>query len=224
MTKTQNRQTFERTLISNNKPYYVYVLRSILPIKGKYMVKIGKTERKADIRKKEIESNNPFPMKVVAVHHVSNQNAEALQIEDNIQGLFKDFKTRKDLPHHEWFTFNTIYFQNVVMPKIDNYVKVHCKVRELPKISQSMAAPVILTDPEYAYLAEKRIRLLKKGNLELWELAELQKVEMRIKASEKADREDGQIQLRIKQLKQKAYKEKKAKEQRAFHYLVYCLK
>ena len=172
MTKTQNRQTFERTLISNNKPYYVYVLRSILPIKGKYMVKIGKTERKADIRKKEIESNNPFPMKVVAVHHVSNQNAEALQIEDNIQGLFKDFKTRKDLPHHEWFTFNTIYFQNVVMPKIDNYVKVHCKVRELPKIPQSMAAPVILTDPEYAYLAEKRIRLLKKGNLELWELAE----------------------------------------------------
>ena len=224
MTKTQNRQTFERTLISNNKPYYVYVLRSILPIKGKYMVKIGKTERKADIRKKEIESNNPFPMKVVAVHHVSNQNAEALQIEDNIQGLFKDFKTRKDLPHHEWFTFNTIYFQNVVMPKIDNYVKVHCKVRELPKISQSMAAPVILTDPEYAYLAEKRIRLLKKGNLELWELAELQKVEMRIKASEKADRENGQIQLRIKQLKQKAYKEKRAKEQRAFHYLVYCLK
>ena len=110
------------------------------------------------------------------------------------------------------------------MPKIDNYVKVHCKVRELPKIPQSMAAPVILTDPEYAYLAEKRIKLLKKGNLELWELAELQKVEMRIKASEKADRENGQIQLRIKQLKQKAYKEKKAKEQRAFHYLVYCLK
>ena len=224
MTKTQNRQTFERTLISNNKPYYVYVLRSILPIKGKYTVKIGKTERKADLRKKEIEANNPFPMKVVAVHHVSNQNAEALQIEDNIQGLFKDFKPRKDLPHHEWFTFNTIYFQNVVMPQIDNYVKVHCKVRELPKISQSMAAPVILTDKEYAYLAEKRIKLQKKENLELWELAELQKVEMRIKASEKADREDGQIKLRIKQLKVKAYKEKKAKEQRAFHYLAYIMR
>ena len=224
MTKTQNRQTFERTLISNNKPYYVYVLRSILPIKGKYTVKIGKTERKADLRKKEIEANNPFPMKVVAVHHVSNQNAEALQIEDNIQGLFKDFKTRKDLPHHEWFTFNTIYFQNVVMPQIDNYVKVHCKVRELPKISQSMAAPVILTDKEYAYLAEKRIKLQKKENLELWELAELQKVEMRIKASEKADREDGQIKLRIKQLKVKAYKERKAKEQRAFHYLAYIMR
>ena len=224
MTKTQNRQTFERTLISNNKPYYVYVLRSILPIKGKYTVKIGKTERKADLRKKEIEANNPFPMKVVAVHHVSNQNAEALQIEDNIQGLFKDFKTRKDLPHHELFTFNTIYFQNVVMPQIDNYVKVHCKVRELPKISQSMAAPVILTDKEYAYLAEKRIKLQKKENLELWELAELQKVEMRIKASEKADREDGQIKLRIKQLKVKAYKEKKAKEQRAFHYLAYIMR
>ena len=69
MTKTQNRQTFEKTLLSNNKPYYVYVLRSILPIKGKYTVKIGKTERKADLRKKEIESNNPFPMKVVAEYH-----------------------------------------------------------------------------------------------------------------------------------------------------------
>jgi len=110
------------------------------------------------------------------------------------------------------------------MPQIDNYVKVHCKVRELPKISQSMAAPVILTDKEYAYLAEKRIKLQKKENLELWELAELQKVEMRIKASEKADREDGQIKLRIKQLKVKAYKEKKAKEQRAFHYLAYIMR
>ena len=68
MTKTQNRQTFEKTLLSNNKPYYVYVLRSIIPMKGKYTVKIGKTERKADLRKKEIESNNPFPMKLSLIH------------------------------------------------------------------------------------------------------------------------------------------------------------
>ena len=47
---------------------------------------------------------------------------------------------------------------------------------------------------------------------------------MRIKASEKADREHGQIKLRIKQLKVKAYKEKKAKEQRAFHYLAYIMR
>ena len=222
MSKT-NKEIFQRTLLANNKPYYVYVLRSLKPVNGKYTVKIGKTERPADLRKKEIESNNADPMKVVAVHHVSNQNAEALQIEDNIQRLFQQFKTRPDLPHHEWFRFNTIYFTNEVLSKIKNYVKIHCKVSALPKIPQVMAAPVVLSDPEYAYLAEKRIKLQKKENPALWELAELQVIQRRIKASELASREISQNKLRIKQEKQRAYRQKRELEKRAFHYLCYTM-
>ena len=222
MTKT-NKEIFQRTLLTNNKPYYVYVLRSLKPINGKYTVKIGKTERPADLRKKEIETNNADPMKVVAVHHVSNQNAEALQIEDNIQSLFQQFKTRPDLPHHEWFRFNTIYFTNEVLSKIKNYVKIHCKVSALPKIPQVMAAPIVLSDPEYAFLAEKRIKLQKKENLALWELAELQVIQRRIKASELASREIGQNKLRIKQEKQRVYRQKRELEKRAFHYLCYTM-
>ena len=218
-----NKEIFQRTLLTNNKPYYVYVLRSLKPINGKYTVKIGKTERPADLRKKEIESNNADPMKVVAVHHVSNQNAEALQIEDNIQSLFQQFKTRPDLPHHEWFRFNTIYFTNEVLSKIKNYVKIHCKVSALPKIPQVMAAPIVLSDPEYAFLAEKRIKLQKKENLALWELAELQVIQRRIKASELASREIGQNKLRIKQEKQRVYRQKRELEKRAFHYLCYTM-
>ena len=218
-----NKEIFQRTLLTNNKPYYVYVLRSLKAINGKYTVKIGKTGRKADLRKKEIEANNPFPMKVVAVHHVSNQNAEALQIEDNIQSLFQQFKTRPDLPHHEWFRFNTIYFTNEVLSKIKNYVKIHCKVSALPKIPQVMAAPVVLSDPEYAFLAEKRIKLQKKENPALWELAELQVIQRRIKASELASREISQNKLRIKQEKQRAYRQKRELEKRAFHYLCYTM-
>ena len=211
MSKT-NKEIFQRTLLANNKPYYVYVLRSLKPVNGKYTVKIGKTERPADLRKKEIETNNADPMKVVAVHHVSNQNAEALQIEDNIQRLFQQFKTRPDLPHHEWFRFNTIYFTNEVLSKIKNYVKIHCKVSALPKIPQVMAAPVVLSDPEYAYLAEKRIKLQKKENPALWELAELQVIQRRIKASELASREIRQNKLRIKQEKQRVYRQKRELE------------
>ena len=222
MSKT-NKEIFQRTLLANNKPYYVYVLRSLKPVNGKYTVKIGKTERPADLRKKEIESNNADPMKVVAVHHVSNQNAEALQIEDNIQRLFQQFKTRPDLPHHEWFRFNTIYFTNEVLSKIKNYVKIHCKVSALPKIPQVMAAPIVLSDPEYAFLAEKRIKLQKKENLALWELAELQVIQRRIKASELASREISQNKLRIKQEKQRAYRQKRELEKRAFHYLCYTM-
>ena len=222
MSKT-NKEIFQRTLLANNKPYYVYVLRSLKPVNGKYTVKIGKTERPADLRKKEIESNNADPMKVVAVHHVSNQNAEALQIEDNIQRLFQQFKTRPDLPHHEWFRFNTIYFTNEVLSKIKNYVKIHCKVSALPKIPQVMAAPVVLSDPEYAFLAEKRIKLQKKENPALWELAELQVIQRRIKASELASREIGQNKLRIKQEKQRVYRQKRELEKRAFHYLCYTM-
>ena len=222
MSKT-NKEIFQRTLLANNKPYYVYVLRSLKPVNGKYTVKIGKTERPADLRKKEIESNNADPMKVVAVHHVSNQNAEALQIEDNIQRLFQQFKTRPDLPHHEWFRFNTIYFTNEVLSKIKNYVKIHCKVSALPKIPQVMAAPVVLSDPEYAFLAEKRIKLQKKENPALWELAELQVIQRRIKASELASREISQNKLRIKQEKQRAYRQKRELEKRAFHYLCYTM-
>jgi len=222
MSKT-NKEIFQRTLLANNKPYYVYVLRSLKPVNGKYTVKIGKTERPADLRKKEIESNNADPMKVVAVHHVSNQNAEALQIEDNIQRLFQQFKTRPDLPHHEWFRFNTIYFTNEVLSKIKNYVKIHCKVSALPKIPQVMAAPIVLSDPEYAFLAEKRIKLQKKENLALWELAELQVIQRRIKASELASREIGQNKLRIKQEKQRVYRQKRELEKRAFHYLCYTM-
>ena len=218
-----NKEIFQRTLLTNNKPYYVYVLRSLKPINGKYTVKIGKTERPADLRKKEIETNNADPMKVVAVHHVSNQNAEALQIEDNIQSLFQQFKTRPDLPHHEWFRFNTIYFTNEVLSKIKNYVKIHCKVSALPKIPQVMAAPIVLSDPEYAFLAEKRIKLQKKENLALWELAELQVIQRRIKASELASREISQNKLRIKQEKQRAYRQKRELEKRAFHYLCYTM-
>ena len=222
MSKT-NKEIFQRTLLANNKPYYVYVLRSLKPVNGKYTVKIGKTERPADLRKKEIESNNADPMKVVAVHHVSNQNAEALQIEDNIQRLFQQFKTRPDLPHHEWFRFNTIYFTNEVLSKIKNYVKIHCKVSALPKIPQVMAAPVVLSDPEYAFLAEKRIKLQKKENPALWELAELQVIQRRIKASELASREISQNKLRIKQEKQRVYRQKRELEKRAFHYLCYTM-
>ena len=222
MSKT-NKEIFQRTLLANNKPYYVYVLRSLKPVNGKYTVKIGKTERPADLRKKEIESNNADPMKVVAVHHVSNQNAEALQIEDNIQRLFQQFKTRPDLPHHEWFRFNTIYFTNEVLSKIKNYVKIHCKVSALPKIPQVMAAPIVLSDPEYAFLAEKRIKLQKKENPALWELAELQVIQRRIKASELASREIGQNKLRIKQEKQRVYRQKRELEKRAFHYLCYTM-
>ena len=218
-----NKEIFQRTLLANNKPYYVYVLRSLKPVNGKYTVKIGKTERPADLRKKEIESNNADPMKVVAVHHVSNQNAEALQIEDNIQRLFQQFKTRPDLPHHEWFRFNTIYFTNEVLSKIKNYVKIHCKVSALPKIPQVMAAPIVLSDPEYAFLVEKRIKLQKKENLALWELAELQVIQRRIKASELASREIGQNKLRIKQEKQRVYRQKRELEKRAFHYLCYTM-
>ena len=222
MSKT-NKEIFQRTLLANNKPYYVYVLRSLKPVNGKYTVKIGKTERPADLRKKEIETNNADPMKVVAVHHVSNQNAEALQIEDNIQRLFQQFKTRPDLPHHEWFRFNTIYFTNEVLSKIKNYVKIHCKVSALPKIPQVMAAPVVLSDPEYAYLAEKRIKLQKKENPALWELAELQVIQRRIKASELASREIRQNKLRIKQEKQRAYRQRRELEKRAFHFLCYTM-
>ncbi len=110
------------------------------------------------------------------------------------------------------FKFNSIFLANVVVPQIKELVR-SLNVQEIPAASEKVATHEMTKD-EYMSL---KIQLAKLNN----KMSKGQELEFFEQALRK------QIVDRLflkKQQKIKAYKERKAKEQRAFHYLAYIMR
>ena len=206
------------TLTLNPVKQFVYIIETGRT-NGKVSVRIGKS-KDVEQRRKGIEMYCPNA-KVLHTFHVANDNPTALQVEKKIQRMFPVQRQGGDN-----FEFNSIYLANVVVPQIKELVR-GLNVQDIPAPSEKVATREM---SKQEYLALK-IELAKLNNkmsrgqeLEFFEQARRKDIVDRL--AEEANREKAVAKLKFikKQAKVKAYKERKAKEQRAFHYLAFLLR
>ena len=207
-----------QTLISNPVKQFVYIIETGRT-NGMVSVRIGKS-KDVEQRRKGIQMYCPNA-KVLHTFHVANDNQTALQVEKKIQRMFPVQKQGGDN-----FEFNSIFLANVVVPQIKELVR-SLNVQDIPAPSEKVATREM---SKQEYLALK-IELAKLNNkmsrgqeLEFFEQARRKDIVDRL--AEEANREKAVAKLKFikKQAKVKAYKERKAKEQRAFHYLAFLMR
>ena len=209
-----------QTLIANPVKHYVYIIRKQTTKNGKISCKIGYT-KDAEQRKKGLQTGNDYKLQIVKTFHVANDSATADRIEKQIQRMFKDFKMMG-----EWYHFNPVYLANVAIPQIMQFVKT-LNVQDIPTPSERVATRE-MSKEEYIALKIQLTKLnnkMSKGQeLEFFE--QVQRKQIVDALAEEANREKALSKLKHlkKQQKIRAYKEKRAKEQRAFHYLAYIMR
>ena len=206
------------TLTLNPVKQFVYIIETGRT-NGKVSVRIGKS-KDVEQRRKGIEMYCPNA-KVLHTFHVANDNQTALQVEKKIQRMFPVQKQGGDN-----FEFNSIFLANVVVPQIKELVR-GLNVQEIPAPSEKVATRE-MSKEEYIALKIQLTKLnnkMSKGQeLEFFEQAQRKQIVDAL--AEEANREKALSKLKHlkKQQKIKAYKERKAKEQRAFHYLAYIMR
>ena len=207
-----------QTLIPNPVKQFVYIIETGRA-NGKVSVRIGKS-KDVEQRRKMIAMYCPNA-KVLHTFHVANDNQTALQVEKRIQRMFPVQRQGGDN-----FEFNSIYLANVVVPQIKELVR-SLNVQEIPAPSEKVATRE-MSKEEYISLKIQLTKLnnkMSKGQeLEFFE--QVQRKQIVDALAEEANREKALSKLKHLKLQEKrrAYKEKKAKEQRAFHYLAYIMR
>ena len=206
------------TLTANPVKNYVYIIETGRK-NGNVNVRIGKSTD-VEQRRKGIKIYCPNA-KILHTFHVANDNQTALKIERKIHKMFSIQNVEGDN-----FEFNSIFLANVVVPQITQFVK-SLKVEEIPTPSERVATRQ-MSKQEYmalkVKLAQLNNKMSKEGELEFFE-RELRK-NIIDRLAEEANREKALSLLKftMKQAKRKTYLERKAKEQRAFHYLAFIMR
>ena len=206
------------TLTANPVKNYVYIIETGRK-NGNVNVRIGKSTD-VEQRRKGIKIYCPNA-KILHTFHVANDNQTALKIERKIHKMFSIQNVEGDN-----FEFNSIFLANVVVPQITQFVK-SLNVEEIPTPSERVATRQ-MSKQEYmalkVKLAQLNNKMSKEGELEFFERALRQNIIDRL--AEEANREKALSLLKftMKQAKRKAYLERKAKEQRAFHYLAFIMR
>tara|TARA_R100000353_G_scaffold1949_2_gene2895 strand:+ start:125 stop:751 length:627 start_codon:yes stop_codon:yes gene_type:complete len=207
-----------QTLISNPVKQFVYIIETGRT-NGMVSVRIGKS-KDVEQRRKGIQMYCPNA-KVLHTFHVANDNQTALQVEKKIQRMFPVQKQGGDN-----FEFNSIFLANVVVPQIKELVR-SLNVQDIPAPSEKIATRE-MSKQEYlalkVQLAKLNNKMSREGELEFFE-RELRK-NIIDRLAEEANRERALAKLKFLKLQEKrrAYQEKRAKEQRAFHYLAYIMR
>ena len=206
------------TLIANPVKQYVYIIQTGRK-NGDVSVRIGKS-KDVERRRKEIGMYCPNA-KVLHSFHVANDNLNAGRVEKQIQRMFPTQKQGGDN-----FKFNSIFLANVVVPQIKELVR-SLNVQDIPAPSEKVATRE-MSKEEYIALKIQLTKLnnkMSKGQeLEFFE--QVQRKQIVDALAEEANREKALSKLKHLKLQEKrrAYQEKRAKEQRAFHYLAYIMR
>ena len=207
-----------QTLIANPVKQFVYIIETGRT-NGKVSVRIGKS-KDVEQRRKGIEMYCPNA-KVLHTFHVANDNQTALQVEKKIQRMFPVQKQGGDN-----FEFNSIYLANVVVPQIKELVR-SLNVQDIPAPSEKVATRE-MSKEEYIALKIQLTKLnnkMSKGQeLEFFEQKLRKDIVDRLAHEANRERAVAHMKFIKKQAKLKAYKERKAKEQRAFHYLAFIMR
>ena len=206
------------TLTLNPVKQFVYIIQTGRK-NGDVSVRIGKS-KDVERRRKEIGMYCPNA-KVLHSFHVANDNLNAVRVEKQIQRMFPTQRQGGDN-----FKFNSIFLANVVVPQIKELVR-SLNVQDIPTPSEKVATRE-MSNEEYIAL---KIQLTKLNNkmsrgqeLEFFE--QVQRKQIVDALAEEANREKALSKLKHLKLQEKrrAYQEKRAKEQRAFHYLAYIMR
>ena len=206
------------TLTLNPVKQFVYIIQTGRK-NGDVSVRIGKS-KDVERRRKEIGMYCPNA-KVLHSFHVANDNLNAGRVEKQIQRMFPTQKEGGDN-----FKFNSIFLANVVVPQIKELVR-GLNVQDIPAPSEKVATRE-MSKEEYIALKIQLTKLnnkMSKGQeLEFFE--QVQRKQIVDALAEEANREKALSKLKHLKLQEKrrAYQEKRAKEQRAFHYLAYIMR
>jgi hypothetical protein len=206
------------TLIANPVKQYVYIIQTGRK-NGDVSVRIGKS-KDVERRTKEIGMYCPNA-KVLHSFHVANDNLNAVRVEKQIQRMFPTQRQGGDN-----FKFNSIFLANVVVPQIKELVR-SLNIQDIPAPSEKVATRE-MSKEEYIALKIQLTKLnnkMSKGQeLEFFE--QVQRKQIVDALAEEANREKALSKLKHLKLQEKrrAYQEKRAKEQRAFHYLAYIMR
>ena len=207
-----------QTLIANPVKQYVYIIETGRK-NGNVSVRIGKSND-VERRRKEIGMYCPNA-KILHTFHVANDNLNAGRVEKQIQRMFPTQRQGGDN-----FKFNSIFLANVVVPQIKELVR-SLNVQDIPAPSEKVATRE-MSKEEYIALKIQLTKLnnkMSKGQeLEFFE--QVQRKQIVDALAEEANREKALSKLKHLKIQEKrrAYKEKRAKEQRAFHYLAYIMR
>ena len=207
-----------QTLIANPVKQYVYIIETGRK-NGNISVRLGKS-KDVERRRKEIGMYCPNA-KVLHSFHVANDNLNAVRVEKQIQRMFPTQRQGGDN-----FKFNSIFLANVVVPQIKELVR-SLNVQDIPAPSEKVATRE-MSKEEYIALKIQLTKLnnkMSKGQeLEFFEQVQRKQIVDRL--AEEANREKALSKLKHLKLQEKrrAYQEKRAKEQRAFHYLAYIMR
>ena len=207
-----------QTLIANPVKQYVYIIQTGRK-NGDVSVRIGKS-KDVERRRKEIGMYCPNA-KILHTFHVANDNLNAGRVEKQIQRMFPTQRQGGDN-----FKFNSIFLANVVVPQIKELVR-SLNVQDIPAPSEKVATRE-MSKEEYIALKIQLTKLnnkMSKGQeLEFFE--QVQRKQIVDALAEEANREKALSKLKHLKLQEKrrAYQEKRAKEQRAFHYLAYIMR
>ena len=207
-----------QTLIANPVKQYVYIIETGRK-NGNVSVRIGKSND-VERRKKEIGMYTDYA-KILYRFHVANDNATALRIETQIQNKFPLQNVKGDN-----FKFNSIYLANVVVPQIKEFVR-SLKVQDIPAPIEGVATYEMTKDEWMALkiqLAKLNNKMSKGQELEFFEQKLRKDIVDRLAYEANREKSIAHMKFINKQKKVKAYKERKAKEQRAFHYLAYIMR
>ena len=207
-----------QTLIANPVKQYVYIIKTARK-NGDVSVRIGKS-KDVERRRKEIEMYCPNA-KTLHAFHVANDNLNAGRIEKQIQRMFPTQRQGGDN-----FKFNSIFLANVVVPQIQELVR-GLNVQDIPAPSEKVATHEMTKD-EYMslkiQLAKLNNKMSKGQELEFFEQKLRKDIVDRLAYEANREKSIAHMKFINKQQKVKAYKERKAKEQRAFHYLAYIMR
>tara|TARA_S200000501_G_C20616334_1_gene652562 strand:+ start:150 stop:776 length:627 start_codon:yes stop_codon:yes gene_type:complete len=207
-----------QTLIANPVKQYVYIIETGRK-NGNVSVRIGKS-KDVERRRKEIGMYCPNA-KILHSFHVANDNLNAGRVEKQIQRMFPTQRQGGDN-----FKFNSIFLANVVFPQIQELVR-GLNVQEIPAPSEKVATRE-MSKQEYMalkiQLAKLNNKMSKGQELEFFEQAQRKQIVDAL--AEEANREKALSKLKHLKIQEKrrAYKEKRAKEQRAFHYLAFIMR
>ena len=115
---------------------------------------------------------------------------------------------------------------NVVVPKIKEFVR-SLKVQDIPAPIEGVATYEMTKDEWMALkiqLAKLNNKMSKGQELEFFEQKLRKDIVDRLAYEANREKSIAHMKFINKQKKVKAYKERKAKEQRAFHYLAYIMR
>ena len=207
-----------QTLIANPVKQYVYIIQTGRK-NGDVSVRIGKS-KDVERRRKEIGMYCPNA-KILHTFHVANDNLNAGRVEKQIQRMFPTQRQGGDN-----FKFNSIFLANVVVPQIKELVR-SLNVQDIPAPSEKVATREMSKEDYIALkiqLTKLNNKMSKGQELEFFEQAQRKQIVDAL--AEEANREKALSKLKHLKIQEKrrAYKEKRAKEQRAFHYLAYIMR